>query len=616
MNTTKIPSNKIELKKMPKKKKPKHDFHLSVFFRMLVSFSVTVILFFSSVFVYNTLLANNGAAASAFNKGNEFFDQGLYASALEHYTEAVSLAADNVDYRLKLAVCYEMCNDENNVLKTVDEGIYLAPNEYRYPAFLIGFYVRAGKMTSAYDVIDSITSLSVKSRLDDISPAAVRILPSANTTEKVTSVTISTDSECDIYYTLDGTVPTVSSAKYSDPIDVSAYESSLVVKAVAVNSEGLISRVATVNYNFADPSKKYTFKDAVLGKIVAANLGKSVKSITFSDIMLLEEIDSSLYTGDGSVTSLADLPNFKNLKTLYLKDQQSITEYCDFSQLPSLESLSLVNCSVSNAIFKSICSITTLTYVDMSSNFISSVTPISQLVNLKTAIFDQNQLKSLTAFSSNSKLETLSVSFNGISSLSPLKSLKNLKSFTAAYNNISSIVDLEKCTSLVTLELSGNQIQSINALAKLGKLQNLELANNGITSISALSGKTSLKSVDISGNPVSSFTALSSSALTTLTARNCGITSLADFASLNVVTLDISNSPASADIFNEQNAFTDVSPLASCENLKYLKINGVTSVTSIAALSGNEHISSIYCSGCSSLDLGDFNNTTGIKIIK
>ncbi len=601
---------------MPKKKKPKRDFHLSVFFRTVVSFSITVLLFFSTVFVYNTFLANSSAARKAFLSGNSFFEKELYASALEHYIDAVSLDEANVDYRLQLALCYEKCGDEQNVLKTVDEGIYLAPNEYRYPAYLIAYYARVGKMSSAYEVIDSITNLSVKSKLDSISPISVSISPSASVTEKFNEVVLSADESCDIYYTTDGSAPSLSSPKYTAPIDVSAFESNFTIKAISVNADGLVSRVSTVYYNFDDPHQKYVFKDSKMGALVAEMLGKKVSSITRSDLEFLTEIDSSLYTGGGSITSLADLPNFKNLRTLYLKDEQSITEFCDFAVLTSLESLSLVNCNISNETLKAICTAPSLTYLDLSTNFISNASPISQLVNLKTAIFNQNQLKSLTAFQSNVELETLSVSFNAISSLSPLKSLTKLKSFSAAYNSLNSIVDLEKCTSITKLDLSGNQLTAINALSKLNNLTDLDLSGNSITSIAALSGKTKLKNVNLSKNHITSYSYLSSSAISTLTLKNCGITDLSDLALLNVSTLDISNSPATSDMFETLNAFTDLSPLNSMDSLRYLKINNVTEITSIAALSGNEHINSIYCAGCTNLSFGDFDNSTGIKLIK
>ncbi len=601
---------------MPKKKKPKRDFHLSVFFRTVVSFSVTVLLFFTSVFVYNTFLANSSAAQKAFNSGNSFFDKELYASALEHYIDAVTLDESNVDYRLKLALCYEKVGDEQNVIKTVDEGVYLAPNEYRYPAFMVGYYARAGKMSSAYEVLDSVTSLSVKSKLDSISPLSVSISPSASSHEKINEVVLSCDESCDIYYTIDGSAPSLSSSKYTAPIDVSGFESSFTVKAFSVNAEGLISRVTTVYYNFDDPNQKYVFKDAKMAELVATMLGKKSSNITRSDLEFLTEIDSSLYTGKGSVKSLADLPNFKNLKVLYLKDEQSITEFCDFAVLSTLESLSLINCNVSNATFKSICTAPVLTYLDLSTNFISNAAPVNQLTALKTAIFDQNQLTSLTAFQSNKALEVLSVSFNKITSLSPLKSLTKLKNFSAAYNSISSITDLEKCTAITKLNLSGNQITSVNALSKLNALTDLDLSGNSITSVSALSGKTKLKNVNLSKNPVINLSYLSSSAISTLTLRNCGITDLSELASLNVTTLDLSNSPATSDMFEELNAFIDLAPLNSMDSLRYLKINNVTSVTSLAPLSGNEHINSIYCAGCTELSFGDFDNSTDIKLIK
>ena len=151
METKEKSLNKIELKKLPKKKKPKRDFYISPVFRFFVAFFLTVLLFFSGIFLYNRISGNSDAAKTAYEEGCRYYDSQLYASALEKFADASAMDKSNVEYRLKLAACYEKTGDEQGLMKTIDEGVYLAPNEYRYPVFLIGYYVRAGRLNDAYN---------------------------------------------------------------------------------------------------------------------------------------------------------------------------------------------------------------------------------------------------------------------------------------------------------------------------------------------------------------------------------------------------------------------------------------------------------------------------------
>lgn len=85
--------------------------------------------------------------------------------------------------------------------------------------------------------------------------------PVAGTYAEVQTVAISSETEgTDIYYTLDGTDPTMESAMYENPITVSE---TTTIKAIAVNGDNVASNVASANYYFCSADDPYTVTEAL-----------------------------------------------------------------------------------------------------------------------------------------------------------------------------------------------------------------------------------------------------------------------------------------------------------------------------------------------------------------
>jgi len=55
-----------------------------------------------------------------FMLANTQFEQENFSSALDNYLKAVSFSADDPEYRLNLANCYEALNEPENFLKSVN----------------------------------------------------------------------------------------------------------------------------------------------------------------------------------------------------------------------------------------------------------------------------------------------------------------------------------------------------------------------------------------------------------------------------------------------------------------------------------------------------------------
>lgn len=86
---------------------------------------------------------------------------------------------------------------------------------------------------------------------DPVEVAAPVLSPTTGYLANAVDVTITAEEGLTVYYTTDGTEPTVESAVYSEPINITAVDEKVVVtvKAIAVDGEGNKSEVASFTYN-------------------------------------------------------------------------------------------------------------------------------------------------------------------------------------------------------------------------------------------------------------------------------------------------------------------------------------------------------------------------------
>jgi hypothetical protein len=124
-----------------------------------------------------------------------------------------------------------------------------------------------------------------------------------------------------------------------------------------------------------------------------------------------------------------------------------------------------------------------VTWLDLSGNQISDITPLSELTELRQLFLVNNQIIDLTPLSGLTNLETLDLYRNQITDITPLSGLKNLG---GAFGG---------------LFLGRNQIVDISSLSSLTKLEWLELNNNLITDFTPLESLTNLTFVTLHDNP-------------------------------------------------------------------------------------------------------------------
>ena len=142
---------------------------------------------------------------------------------------------------------------------------------------------------------------------------------------------------------------------------------------------------------------------------------------------------------------------------------------------------------------------TNLTWLSLSNNSISDISPLARLTTLTGLSLRNNPISDISALAGLSNLKRLFLTGNAISDLSPLTGLINLIDLDLGGNSVSDISPVAGLINLTELDLHANSISDLSPLSGLTNLKWLWLEDNSISDISALVTNAGLGDDDIVG---------------------------------------------------------------------------------------------------------------------
>lgn len=169
----------------------------------------------------------------------------------------------------------------------------------------------------------------------------------------------------------------------------------------------------------------------------------------------------------------------------------AILDMSKFKNLNNLEYLA-VNGKVTN-----INSLTNLSSLDMTDNFISKGESFSNLKNLKWLKIMSSEIEDANILEDLNKLEVIYFSYTDIDSLKYFKNNRNLKSLWIANGNLSDISDSKEFTHLEGIMLPNNNITDISVLSLLHNLKRISILDNPIKDYTALDNLTNKEKIQI-----------------------------------------------------------------------------------------------------------------------
>ncbi|MBE0647074.1 MAG: hypothetical protein IH596_04740 [Bacteroidales bacterium] len=135
---------------------------------------------------------------------------------------------------------------------------------------------------------------------------------------------------------------------------------------------------------------------------------------------------------------------------------------------------------------------------------IASLLPVVFLSRLEELRFSDTRVTTLEPISRMKWLKRLGFSKNAISDLSPLSGLTGLVEIDAENTQVEDLKPISSLVNLEILKLSGTPIKNLKDLANLRKLEVFEIYNTKISNIDVLNNMKNLKSVKIFNTRISS----------------------------------------------------------------------------------------------------------------
>jgi len=243
------------------------------------------------------------------------------------------------------------------------------------------------------------------------------------------------------------------------------------------------------------------FPDPALELSVRYALNKPTGDLTEDELLSLEELHGEEWLGNKEITNLEGIERCVNLSYLDLSFQR-LTDLSPISGLTRLTQLHLDQNKVL-ADISPISGLVNLEHLELFMNNISDISPLKNLKKLKYLHLSYNPITDISVVENFEQLEELHASFCPLESdLSCVKNLKNLKVIWIASSTIKDITPLANLTELRIVNFNFNQIEDISPLANLTKLEWLYLADNKVKDISVLEKLENLERIRLWDNQI------------------------------------------------------------------------------------------------------------------
>ncbi len=194
---------------------------------------------------------------SVYSEGVELYTAANYDEAINIFQKAINLAEGNdeliksnkslYDTYMKKGLDTLSDSEIHECVDLLKELISLDKDNIDYYKELIELYTNAGMESELESFKDSLVDTEYAKELGIKSVKEPVFEEEPGEYKEYMTVGIMYESGCSVYYTLDGSEPNTDSQLYEEPIEIKE-QGTIVIKAVAVDTEGEMSDVITGEY--------------------------------------------------------------------------------------------------------------------------------------------------------------------------------------------------------------------------------------------------------------------------------------------------------------------------------------------------------------------------------
>lgn len=494
------------------------------------------------------------------------------------YDAAYSFSGHDENVAIELANQYKKGGNYTKAELTLTTSIHDQPTVELYTA-LSKVYVEQDKLFDAVQMLDNISDPAIAQEIEALRPTAPKADQESGFFSQYIDVHLTSDADT-VYYTTDGTYPSIACSVYEEGISLPAGETKIY--AIAVNKDGLVSPVTILDYTVTGVIEKVEFTDPAMEAAMRDLIHVSSTSTVYTDALW----GITEFTAPEGVTDFSDLAYLPNLTKLTIREQKiptleslstlsrlvvldltgstfPVEDLQVLATLPSLSSLTMAECSLST--IAGLENAKNLTYLDLHDNTLRNLDVLATMPSLAELDLQHNAVTDLTKLSGLDKLVKLNISFNAVTSLAPLSNCVRLTWLNADNNQITTLEGVDKLVLLTDFSVSNNKLTDVSKLAGLTELTNLGFASNTVSDITMLKGLTKLQSFDFSGNQIAELPDWPDGcALTTIDGSYNTLTSIDSLKNMQSLT----------HVYMDYNLLTNIDALQDCYCLVQVNVFG------------------------------------------
>ena len=430
---------------------------------IIISILAAVALITIAAITTVALTADSRAAREQLALGDRYLEEMDYENAILAYTKAIEADPRNAQAYYGLGVANAAIQSPENAEAAFLQSLTLDPSGVDAYLSLADLYLQNDRLEEAAELLDQAINQTDDQNIQELydrtqtAPPTFSLEPGSYSTYQLVEI-LPADSGDTIYYTLDGSDPTLESAVYTGPLVLPSGRTE--IRAMGVNQLGYQSEIAAAAYTVTAQPKELAFADPWMESYVRTELNLSYRDpITDEDTAQILQIH---IVGTSYTESAYFTENAYQLQNNLYDREGPLTTLSDLQYMPFLE---------------------------------------------EVCIAYQEDL-SITGIGGHDRLTSLSLIHNGITSISALKDLPALTDLCLGWNNISDISGLSAFPGLTSLGVWGNRISDLSVVSKLQALTYLDFSDNQVSDLSAVSGLPELESLWMYGNRISDLSAV------------------------------------------------------------------------------------------------------------